>query len=268
MNSTYPVDLPSLLSFPRALPPKVTDMPIDVVCPACQQKLRVPDDLVGQDVRCQKCNSQFTAVEEVMMEVVEEDIAMEVVEEPPDAGYEVVEEPPIAGREKPPPRRLRSPDQEDNRDDPVERRQPRRKKRKRASSAPEMVYLPGLLLTIAGYVGIGINALFIVLNLFNAVNTLISSTQASMQGPPGRSSGPNVFVILVAVCIQAGITAAWGGTVVRGGQSLSSMNNYPMAMIGCIVACVPCSLGCFLGLPIGIWGLVVLCQKDVKRAFG
>jgi hypothetical protein len=242
-------------------------MPIDVVCPACQQKLRVPENLVGQDVRCQKCNSQFTAVEEVMMEVVEEDIAMEVVEEPPEAGYEVVEEPPLAGRDKPPPRRLPSLAQEDNRDDPVERRS-RRKKRKRASSAPEMVYLPGLLLTIAGYVGIGINALFIVLNLFNAVNTLISSTQASMQGPPGRSSGPNVFVILVAVCIQAGITAAWGGTVVRGGQSLSSMNNYPMAMIGCIVACVPCSLGCFLGLPIGIWGLVVLCQKDVKRAFG
>ena len=41
-----------------------------------------------------------------------------------------------------------------------------------------------------------------------------------------------------------------------------------LALTGCILACIPCcSPGCVLGIPFGIWGLIVLNQEDVKRAF-
>jgi hypothetical protein len=48
----------------------------------------------------------------------------------------------------------------------------------------------------------------------------------------------------------------------------STLSQYQLALAACIVAMVPCSCGCFLGLPIGVWGLVLLMQDDVKKAFG
>ena len=38
-------------------------------------------------------------------------------------------------------------------------------------------------------------------------------------------------------------------------------------MAGAIVAMLPCSGCCLLGLPIGIWAIIVLIDSDVKRAF-
>ena len=34
-------------------------MPIDVVCPKCQSRLRAPDEVVGKSVRCKKCQEKF-----------------------------------------------------------------------------------------------------------------------------------------------------------------------------------------------------------------
>jgi hypothetical protein len=38
-------------------------MPIEVICSSCQRPLRVPDDLVGQRVKCPSCANTFTAEE-------------------------------------------------------------------------------------------------------------------------------------------------------------------------------------------------------------
>jgi hypothetical protein len=34
-------------------------MPTQVACPSCNQQLRVPDDLMGHDVKCPSCGTQF-----------------------------------------------------------------------------------------------------------------------------------------------------------------------------------------------------------------
>ena len=36
-------------------------MPIQITCPACRQTLRVPDELIGQMVKCPSCLSEFAA---------------------------------------------------------------------------------------------------------------------------------------------------------------------------------------------------------------
>jgi hypothetical protein len=36
-------------------------MPTDVDCPSCAQKLRVPDDLLGKNVKCPACTQMFLA---------------------------------------------------------------------------------------------------------------------------------------------------------------------------------------------------------------
>jgi hypothetical protein len=38
-------------------------------------------------------------------------------------------------------------------------------------------------------------------------------------------------------------------------------------MVASIFAMLPCNPCCLLGLPIGIWALVVLSNEDVKDAF-
>jgi len=38
-------------------------------------------------------------------------------------------------------------------------------------------------------------------------------------------------------------------------------------MAGSIVAMVPCNICCLLGLPFGIWALVVIVRPEVKDAF-
>ncbi len=47
-----------------------------------------------------------------------------------------------------------------------------------------------------------------------------------------------------------------------------SLRWYPLAIAGSVLATIPMvSPCCLLGLPFGIWSLVVLLQPDVKSAF-
>jgi hypothetical protein len=48
---------------------------------------------------------------------------------------------------------------------------------------------------------------------------------------------------------------------------MKRLENYGFALTGAIVAMVPCSGCCLLGLPFGIWALVVLSDSSVKEAF-
>jgi hypothetical protein len=59
----------------------------------------------------------------------------------------------------------------------------------------------------------------------------------------------------------------WGGLVFAGGHRLEHLENYPLAMTGSIVALLPCNVCCLLGLPFGIWALIVLNDPDVRNAF-
>jgi hypothetical protein len=230
-------------------------MPIDVHCPSCGQKLKVPDSLVGRKVRCQKCNTAFEAVEE---------LDMEVVDEPPEADVEIVEGPPKGGRNRPTSSRISVEKEEEIEDEEREHRRPRRRKRKRRTSAAAQVQIPALLMQITGYLGAGLSVILLIYRVV-MVGTVMSQTS----GAPGGSAyaaGAGVGLV-VGVIVQILVTVAWCSVVIRGGQSMAQLHNYNNAIAGCIVAMLPCTCGCLMGLPIGIWSLVVLTQKDVKSAF-
>jgi hypothetical protein len=53
-----------------------------------------------------------------------------------------------------------------------------------------------------------------------------------------------------------------------GAMKMRNLENYGLAMAASIVAMIPCfSPCCLLGLPIGIWALVILSKPEVKSAF-
>ena len=70
-----------------------------------------------------------------------------------------------------------------------------------------------------------------------------------------------------------GVVASVIGIVVSvvillGAMKMKKLESYGLAMAASIIAMIPCvSPCCLLGLPIGIWALVVLMKPEVKSAF-
>lgn len=52
-----------------------------------------------------------------------------------------------------------------------------------------------------------------------------------------------------------------------GALKMKSLQSYGLAMTAAIIVMLPCSCCCLIGLPVGIWALVVLLNADVKAAF-
>ena len=58
------------------------------------------------------------------------------------------------------------------------------------------------------------------------------------------------------------------GLILFGGLKMKKLESYGLAITASILAIIPCTSGCCLvGLPIGIWALVVLSKPEVKSAF-
>ncbi len=58
------------------------------------------------------------------------------------------------------------------------------------------------------------------------------------------------------------------GLILLAGIKMQRVQNYGLAMAGSIIAMIPCvSPCCLIGLPIGIWAVVILSRPDVKAAF-
>jgi len=51
------------------------------------------------------------------------------------------------------------------------------------------------------------------------------------------------------------------------GVQLARRRMWPLAVFGAVVAMIPCSCGFVVGLPIGIWALVVLFHPAVRAGF-
>ena len=52
------------------------------------------------------------------------------------------------------------------------------------------------------------------------------------------------------------------------GLHMRTLRSYSFCVVGAILACVPCSGPCYLlGIPFGLWALIVLNRPDVRDAF-
>ncbi len=58
-----------------------------------------------------------------------------------------------------------------------------------------------------------------------------------------------------------------GAVTVYGVMRMRELENYRMAVLGSAMAVLPISPGCLLGVPFGLWALIVLTRREVKEAF-
>ncbi len=77
----------------------------------------------------------------------------------------------------------------------------------------------------------------------------------------------NMFSGTVGV-VSGLIALLLSGLIFFGATRMKKLENYGLAMAVSIIAMIPCfSPCCLIGLPIGIWAVVVLSKPEVKSAF-
>jgi hypothetical protein len=126
-------------------------------------------------------------------------------------------------------------------------------------AAAELVKGPAIGLIVTAILGGLVQILSLILNLAGA------SFLASSQMP--KEAWANMFSGTIGV-VSSIIGILVSGLILFGGIKMQKLESYGLAMTVSIIAMIPCfSPCCLIGLPIGIWALVVLSKPEVKSAF-
>lgn len=81
-------------------------------------------------------------------------------------------------------------------------------------------------------------------------------------------SGIDLEGILKARMVYFVLSLLFNAAVLHGALQMRRLKNYQVAESICMLACVPCCSPCVvLGIPFGIWGLMMLRDRQVKEAF-
>lgn len=128
-----------------------------------------------------------------------------------------------------------------------------------AGDALQMVQGPAIGLVVTAVIGFLVCAAGLLLNVlgvtFGAMEGESDDAVMSMM-----SGGVGVVQSILGVILSV--------VILMGALKMKKLESYTFAMVAAIIAMVPCiSPCCLVGLPIGIWALVVLNKPEVKGAF-
>lgn len=123
----------------------------------------------------------------------------------------------------------------------------------------EKTKLPGMLLMIAAIFPILMSLLSLAVNVLSIG---LGATADMGGGDPAMAMFSGTVGLLSAI-----FGLFFYGFVAFGGYKLMKGESWGIALAACIMALLPCNLCCILTLPIGIWGLVVLNDQQVKAGF-
>ena len=117
---------------------------------------------------------------------------------------------------------------------------------------------PAISLIVIGGMGVMWGSVTVVMNIFGSSIGMLDGSgqypQLMLQGGLG--------------IVQGAISLACSIVIILGAIKMMKLESYGFAMASAIIAMVPCfSPCCCLGLPIGIWALVVLSNAEVKSCF-
>jgi hypothetical protein len=132
-----------------------------------------------------------------------------------------------------------------------------------SGEALQMVQGPAIGLIVTAALGFVAGALGIIMNLAGVTMGAMGGQQQSQEVPAWvnmMSGGLGIVSSLLGIVMSV--------VILMGALKMKRLENYTFAIIATVVAMVPCiSPCCFVGLPIGIWALVVLNKPEVKGAF-
>ncbi|MCC6127076.1 MAG: zinc ribbon domain-containing protein [Pirellulales bacterium] len=225
-------------------------MAIEFRCGQCGKLLRTGDDTAGRMAQCPECGSQspipFPAPPEpaapLDVEIIEPDDAgrSPFGTSPPDsqAGENPYQSPQYAGQAgsefQPSP-----------------------------AYAINRVSGPAVGLIVMGSLGLLLQIVSLFFSLFLQFGAVGNNPNA--QPMPGFAQPDfGIGFAIVSHALGLGLSVL----VFVGGLKMKKLENYGLSMAASIVAVIPCfSPCCLVGIPIGIWALVVLNDPYVKSSF-
>lgn len=129
----------------------------------------------------------------------------------------------------------------------------------------DRVKLPAIGLIITAALGIGL----MLLGLFaegmtQSLYKTLQIPEEQLQRMQEMQQGGTVLNIAMTLVGIAG--AAF---VIYGAMQMMKLQSRTLAIVASILVMIPCftSCCCLIGIPVGIWSLVVLMKPDVKAAF-
>ena len=131
----------------------------------------------------------------------------------------------------------------------------------RRQKARERVLLPAIFLMISGGLGFAY-AVFNAAVFFSGMNE--NQPNPFIKEDPNLKNQPGYKAVQYTVVVGTVIGSA---IVFFGGLQMKNLKNRGFVMFSSILAMTPCNCCCILGLPFGIWALVVLNDEAVKRSF-
>jgi hypothetical protein len=127
--------------------------------------------------------------------------------------------------------------------------------------AEQKVRAPAIGIIATAGLGALLQVASILMTLTGAMVPQLESSDAELPDWYGAFAGTWGVVSGVV-----GIAVA--GFLIWGALKMMRLEGWGIALTVCILALVPCvSPCCLLGLPFGIWGLVVINDQAVKQAF-
>jgi hypothetical protein len=124
--------------------------------------------------------------------------------------------------------------------------------------AESMVGAPAIGLLVVAVIGIFYQLFSIVMNLLGTGIGAFSAASGDSAGMGSLFSGVVGLVFNVIWLLLSGL-------VIFGALKMKKLESYSLSMAAAVVAALPCtSPCCVLGLPLGIWAIVVLVNQDVK----
>jgi DNA-directed RNA polymerase subunit M/transcription elongation factor TFIIS len=138
---------------------------------------------------------------------------------------------------------------------------PARPRRKGARTVAEIVtMICGGCLTVYAVAQI----IFVTISLFmHSAASFAMLDRLKSQGGDTASAMGSVAVQIFAV-VLSGIVML---TILAGGIQMIRFKVWGLCLAACILTMAPCNCFCILGLPIGIWGTVMLSFGSVRSAF-
>jgi hypothetical protein len=132
-------------------------------------------------------------------------------------------------------------------------------------TALQAVKAPALALKITAIIGLILVGLSLVLNVMTVAGIDFGFQQFG--DPQFRKMMNNLSGGMGIV--QNVLGAVVGVLILIGASKMQSLQNHSFAVSASVLAMIPCvSPCCLLGLPFGIWALVVLNKPEVKSQFG
>lgn len=131
-----------------------------------------------------------------------------------------------------------------------------------AGDPKSMVQGPGIALIVLG-------VLVLLGQLFYLLYTLLVTGVGAMGAASGDPDGVGALMGGVVGMVMTVVWMLFSAIIIFGGVKMKNLQSYGLAMAAAIIGMLPCTTGwcCLLGLPIGIWAVVILMKPEVKSSF-